>query len=166
MFSADESASDNSLVAVGEASIVVENNYGYDSPLSTTLGRTTPGGFARVDAVPSGEPGGPETPGVRGRVELGRDRSDVGGEGVARDRSRLRLHDPLQPLGRPRVVRHGDRRRHRRDGVLVRTGTGSMFNNHYSAVTFAPDGSLYVATLAGWCGCATTSRTLETARPA
>jgi outer membrane protein assembly factor BamB len=31
----------------------------------------------------------------------------------------------------------------------VRTGTGSMFNNHYSAVTLAPDGSLYVATLAG-----------------
>ena len=31
----------------------------------------------------------------------------------------------------------------------MRTGTGSMFNNHYSAVTLAPDGSLYVATLAG-----------------
>ena len=31
----------------------------------------------------------------------------------------------------------------------VRTGTGTMFNNHYSAVTLAPDGSLYVATLAG-----------------
>ena len=50
VFSAAESASDNSLVAVGEASIVVENNYGYDSPLTTTLGRATPGGLARVDA--------------------------------------------------------------------------------------------------------------------
>ena len=31
----------------------------------------------------------------------------------------------------------------------VRTGTGEAFNNHYSAITLAPDGSLYVATLAG-----------------
>jgi hypothetical protein len=31
----------------------------------------------------------------------------------------------------------------------VRTGTGLLFNNHYAAVTLAPDGSLYIATLAG-----------------
>jgi len=31
----------------------------------------------------------------------------------------------------------------------VRTGIGTLFNNHYSAVTLAPDGSAYVATLAG-----------------
>ena len=28
-------------------------------------------------------------------------------------------------------------------------GTGEAFNNHYSAITLAPDGSLYAATLAG-----------------
>ena len=31
----------------------------------------------------------------------------------------------------------------------VRTGTGIFANNHYSAVTIAPDGSAYVATLGG-----------------
>ena len=36
-----------------------------------------------------------------------------------------------------------------RTAFSVRTGTGSMFNNHYAAVTLAPDGSVYVATLAG-----------------
>ena len=36
-----ESATDNSLVAVGDASVVVENNYGYDGPWSTLLGRAT-----------------------------------------------------------------------------------------------------------------------------
>ena len=31
----------------------------------------------------------------------------------------------------------------------VRTGTGILANNHYSAVTIAPDGSAYAATLGG-----------------
>jgi hypothetical protein len=31
----------------------------------------------------------------------------------------------------------------------VRTGTGTLFNNHYAAVTLGPDGSAYVATLGG-----------------
>ena len=31
----------------------------------------------------------------------------------------------------------------------VRTGPGLLFNNHYAAVTLGPDGSAYVATLAG-----------------
>src|SRR5262245_64815646 len=30
-----------------------------------------------------------------------------------------------------------------------RTGLGTQFNNHYAAITIAPDGSAYVATLAG-----------------
>jgi hypothetical protein len=36
-----------------------------------------------------------------------------------------------------------------RTAFSVRTGTGTLFNNHYSAVTLAPDGSAYVATLGG-----------------
>jgi hypothetical protein len=31
----------------------------------------------------------------------------------------------------------------------VRTGLGTLFNNHYAAVTIAPDGSAFIATLAG-----------------
>ena len=52
LFGKGESASDNSLVAVGDASVVVENNYGYEGPWSTLVGRATTGGLARVDADP------------------------------------------------------------------------------------------------------------------
>ena len=31
----------------------------------------------------------------------------------------------------------------------VRTGTGTLMNNHYAAITLGPDGSAYIATLAG-----------------
>ena len=41
VFADDASATDNSLVAVGPAGVVVENNHGYSSPLSTVLGRAT-----------------------------------------------------------------------------------------------------------------------------
>src|SRR5262245_29601351 len=52
VFDNGESASDNSLVAVADAGVVVENNYGYKAPWTTLLGRATPGGLARVDANP------------------------------------------------------------------------------------------------------------------
>ena len=31
----------------------------------------------------------------------------------------------------------------------VRTGTGTLMNNHYAAITLGPDGSAYIATLGG-----------------
>ena len=31
----------------------------------------------------------------------------------------------------------------------VRTGTGVLMNNHYAAMTIAPDGAAWIATLAG-----------------
>ena len=36
-----------------------------------------------------------------------------------------------------------------RTAFSVRTGLGTLMNNHYAAVTLAPDGSAYIATLAG-----------------
>jgi PQQ enzyme-like repeat protein len=142
VFGNDESASDNSLVAVGDASVVVENNYGYSGPWTTMAGRATPGGLARVDA------------GV-----------DGGGCGVAW------TSDEIAPTSVAKVslatglvyayttrpswwgvsawyltaldARTGE------TAWSVRTGTGTLFNNHYAAVTLGPDGSAYVATLGG-----------------
>jgi hypothetical protein len=147
VFSAAESASDNSLVAVGEASVVVENNYGYDSPLTTTLGRAIPGGLARVDAVPSGGTGGARECQVAWTSE------EIAPTSVAK----VSLANGLVYAYTTRSSRWGVQAWYvtaidaaTGDAVFsVRTGTGSMFNNHYSAVTLAPDGSLYVATLAG-----------------
>ncbi len=49
-FAEDESATERSLVSVGTG-VVVQNTAGYDGRLSTALGRTPPGGLARVDVV-------------------------------------------------------------------------------------------------------------------
>ena len=48
VFDNGASATENSLVSVGDG-VIVENNYGYDGPQSTLLGRATSGGIARVD---------------------------------------------------------------------------------------------------------------------
>jgi hypothetical protein len=146
VFSAAESATDNSLVAVGEASVVVENNYGYDSPLTTTLGRATPGGLARVDAVPAGGTGGRE-------CQVAWTSEEIAPTSVAK----VSLANGLVYAYTTRSSHWGVQAWYvtaidaatGETAFSVRTGTGSMFNNHYSAVTLAPDGSLYVATLAG-----------------
>ena len=36
-----------------------------------------------------------------------------------------------------------------RTAFSVRTGTGVLMNNHYAAMTIAPDGAAWIATLAG-----------------
>ncbi|WP_372734985.1 hypothetical protein [Nocardioides sp.] len=144
VFEPGESASDNSLVAVGDAGVVVENNYGYTAPWTTILGRTTPGGFARVDAI---------------------------GTGTDRECAVTWTSDVISPTSVPKVslangLLYSYSTQPSRWGVQawyisaidaatgeetyrVRTGTGEAFNNHYSAITLAPDGSLFVATLAG-----------------
>lgn len=147
VFSAAASATDNSLVAVGEAAVVVENNYGYDSPLTTTLGRAVAGGLARVEAVPAAGGGAGRECRVTWTSE------EIAPTSVAK----VSLANGLVYAYTTRSSRWGVQAWYvtaidaaTGDTVFsARTGTGSMFNNHYSAVTLAPDGSLYVATLAG-----------------
>lgn len=140
VFEDGESASDNSLVAVGPSAVVVENNYGYTGALRTVLGRTTPGGFARVDVV-DGECGvvwtNPQVaPTSVAKVSLA--------NGLVYAYTKRR-----SLLGVNAWYFTAISARTGRTVFSVRTGIGSMFNNHHSAVTLAPDGSAYVATLAG-----------------
>ncbi len=133
------SATENSLVSVGDG-VIVENNYGYSGPQSTLLGRATRAGIARVD--------------------LDGDTCRV-----------VWTSDEIAPTSVPKVsletgllYAYTKRRtwwgvsawyltaldvRTGRTAFSVRTGLGTLMNNHYSAVTLAPDGSAYVATLAG-----------------
>lgn len=53
VFKRRRSATDNSLIAVGR-SLIVENNYGYSGPTSTTDGKTTYPGLARVSFTRKG----------------------------------------------------------------------------------------------------------------
>jgi hypothetical protein len=142
VFGQGASASDNSLVAVGDASVVVENNYGYKAPWTTLLGRATPGGLARVDADPA-----------TGRCTVGW-RSD---EDAPTSVAKVSLATGLVYAYTTRPSWWGVSAwyltaidaRTGETAFSVRTGTGALFNNHYSAVTLGPDGSAYVATLGG-----------------
>lgn len=132
------SATENSIVAVGRA-VLVENNFGYTGPAATTLGATTAPGIARVD--------------------LGRDGCSVrwtSREVAPTSVPKASLANGLlyvytKPAGEPSDpwyvtaidVDTG------RTAWRRLTGTGSQWNNHYAAIYLGPDGSLYVATLAG-----------------
>jgi hypothetical protein len=142
VFGKGESASDNSLVAVGDASVVVENNYGYQAPWTTMVGRSVPGGLARVDADPEA-----------GECTVGWRSDEVAPTSVAK----VSLATGLVYAYTTRSSWWGVSAwyltaidaRTGETAFSVRTGTGTLFNNHYSAVTLGPDGSAYVATLAG-----------------
>ena len=117
VFGSDASASDNSLVAVGDAGVVVENNDGYSGPWSAwTSDEIAPTSVAKV-SLATGLVYAYTTPpswwGVSAWYLTAID------------------------------ARTGE------TAWSVRTGTGTLFNNHYAAVTLGPDGSAYVATLGG-----------------
>ena len=140
VFGKGESASDNSLVAVGDASVVVENNYGYEAPWTTLAGRATPGGLARVDAD-------------GGECTVGWTSDEIAPTSVAK----VSLATGLVYAYTTRASWWGVSAWYLtavdagtgETAFSVRTGNGTLFNNHYSAITLGPDGSAYVATLAG-----------------
>ncbi|MDX6374984.1 MAG: hypothetical protein QOD98_3972 [Nocardioidaceae bacterium] len=142
VFGEGESASDNSLVAVGDASVVVENNYGYRAPWTTMVGRATAGGLARVDADPD-----------TGECSVGWRSDEIAPTSVAK----VSLATGLVYAYTTRKSWWGVSAwyltaidaRTGETAFSVRTGTGTLFNNHYSAVTLGPDGSAYVGTLGG-----------------
>jgi len=142
VFGKGESASDNSLVAVGDASVVVENNYGYRAPWTTMLGRATVGGLARVDA----DPGSRE-------CTIGWRSDQIAPTSVAKVSlaTGLVYAYTTQPSwwGVTAWYLTAIDARTGETAFSVRTGTGTLFNNHYSAVTLGPDGSAYVGTLGG-----------------
>ena len=139
VFGRDAGATENSLVSVGDG-VIVENNYGYAGPQSTLLGRATTPGLARVDldgdecrvAWSSRQVAPTSVP----KVSLA--------NGLLYAYTKRPTWWGVSAWYLTAVdVRTG------RTAFSVRTGLGTLMNNHYSAVTLAPDGSAYVATLAG-----------------
>lgn len=140
VFGDGESASAGSLVAVGARGVVVENNYGYTGPLRTVLGRSTPGGLARVDVVDGAcqvaWTNAQASPTSTAKVSLENGLVYA----VTKQRSLLGVNAWYFTAMSARTGR---------TAFSVRTGIGALFNNHHSAVTLGPDGSAYVATLGG-----------------
>jgi hypothetical protein len=136
VFRPGRSATENSLVAVGN-SVIVENNYGYTGPLSTLYGRTTEPGVSKVDLDHC-------------RVEWTSD--EIAPSCVAKMSLQAGLLYVYAKPARTNAaawyftaidVRTG------RTAFRVLTGTGVQWNNHYAAITLGPDGAAYVATLGG-----------------
>ncbi len=139
VFEDGESATENSLVSVGDG-VIVENNYGYAGPLSTTLGRTTSPGLARVDVSADG-------------CSVAWTSDEVAPTSVPKVSLANGLLYAYTTTASAWLVnawyltsidvRTGE------TAFSVRTGTGLLSNNHYAAVTLSPEGAAYIATLSG-----------------
>lgn len=139
VFADGESATDNSLIAMGDA-IFVENNYGY-ALLSVAGGRTSVPGLARIDVSDAG-------------CEVGWTNDEVVipslvSKGVAANgvvltytkRPNLLGFDEWWFTGVDAVA--GQERWRRLAGV------GPLLNNHYAAAYVGPGGDVYVGTVSG-----------------
>ncbi|PUA79880.1 hypothetical protein [Nocardioides currus] len=139
VFADDASATGSSLVSVGDG-VVVENNEGYGGPLSTLLGRGTSQGLARVDVA-------------GGACTVAWTSDQVAPSGLAK----VSLANGLLYTYTKRPSWWGVSAwyltaldaRTGRTVFSVRTGTGVLMNNDHAAMTIAPDGTAWIATLAG-----------------
>jgi hypothetical protein len=138
VFRPGESATENTLVAVGH-SVVAENNYGYENPGSTMLGRSTTPGVARVGVTAdncgllwSSDVTAPTSvPKVSLKTGLLYVYEKPGG--VEQDPWYVTALD----------VRTG------RTAWRRLTGTGAQWNNHYAAIYLSSSRVAYIATPAG-----------------
>jgi len=138
VFATGTSDTENSLTAVGN-SLFVENNYGYKDPTSTLGGKTTTPGIARVDVVD-------------GTCSVAWTSNVVAPTSVPKASLAAGL---LYVYSKPKKllidawyftaidIRTG------RTVYSRLTGTGPAYNNHYASIYLGPDGSAYIATLAG-----------------
>jgi len=141
VFSKGASATDNSLIAARN-SLVVENNYGYTGPASTTNGATTRPGLERVDIRKDNR--GCRTiwrstetaPSVVPKVSLE--------AGLVYTYTKPPRSDDVDAWYFTALNWCTGRRYYRR-----LTGTGLGFNNNYAPVTIGPDGAAYVGVLGG-----------------
>jgi outer membrane protein assembly factor BamB len=105
-------------------------------------GRATTGGLARVDADPA-----------TGECTVGWTSAEIAPTSVAKVSLATGLvyayTKPRSPWGAGAWYLTALDARTGRTVWAVRTGLGAAFNNHYAAIALAPDGSAYVATLAG-----------------
>ena len=136
VFGEDASATENSLVAVGD-DVIVENNQGYSGPWSTMLGRAPVGGIARVRSdcsVAWTSPVVAPTSVPKASLATGL----------------LYVYEkPPNWWGVNAWYLTGVDLRTGRTWFRVRTGIGTLANNHYAAVTLSPAGAAYIATLGG-----------------
>lgn len=134
------STTENSLVAAG-SSLIIENNYGYSGVQATLLGKSTTPGMARVMIDDDGchvawTNNDVIAPSSVAKASLGNGLVYAYTKPVRKD-----LIDAWYVTAID--IRTGETAWSRL------TGTGIQWNNHYAAIYLGPDGTLYVATVAG-----------------
>jgi hypothetical protein len=143
VFGAHMASNENSLIAT-DRSIIVENNHGYTNPLvSTTGGRTTTPGIARVDLTGKG---GCRTAWTNESVSIPSLISKMSlANGLIYTYTKPEGPDAnTDPWYFTAIDFH--------TGKVVYqqlAGTGVFFNNHYAGAYLGPDGTLYVGVLGG-----------------
>ncbi len=160
VFAAGRSATDNSMIAFGDA-IIVENNYGYTGPeqmppamTPTRNTPTTEPGVTRIDV--DYENGGCRTGWRNKRVRVPTSVSKVSTatglvyvyEHPSAEQVRYTEGEPATGPEDPWYLTALDARNGRRVWSVL-TGTGLGFNNNYAPITFGPDGTAYVGVLGG-----------------
>ena len=139
VFGEGESATENSLIALGDA-LVVESNYGY-SVTAVAGGHSTVPGLARIDVSPGGCEVGWESAGIT--------IPSLVSKGLLADGAVLTYTKEPSLLGTDAWwftavdAQSGEVRWRRLAGV------GPLLNNHYAAGYVGPDGSIYVGTISG-----------------
>ncbi len=139
VFDDDASATGSSLVSVGTG-VVVENNHGYASPMSTVLGFATSPGVARVDLAN----GACSTRWTSDRVAPSSVAKASWATGLVYTYTKRPSWTGVSSWYVTAIDAASGRTM-----WSVRTGTGMLMNNDHAAIAIAPDGSLWVATLAG-----------------
>jgi hypothetical protein len=142
VFQPGTTSNENSLIAT-DRSIVVENNFGYKSPLKdTTHGRTTKSGIARVDVD---EDGTCRTLWTNDTISIPSLISKMSlANGLIYTYTKPRGPATTDPWYFTAVDFH--------TGEVVYSrlaGTGLLFNNHYAGAYLGPNGTVYVGVLSG-----------------
>ena len=140
VFGKGASDTENSLIAAGNA-LIVENNYGYTSPVSTEFGRVTKPGLARVDVDANGNGchlvwanTSISAPTVVPKLSLA--------NGLVYTYTKTtQVTDPWYWTALD----------FRTGAVIWRSlaGSGVGFNNNYAGITLGPTGTAYLGTLGG-----------------
>lgn len=160
VFPRGRGATDNSLIAFGDA-LVVENNYGYTGPEqvppSTSPNRNTPTtvpGVARIDVDYAHGRCHVAWRNTRVRVPSSVSKASTATglvyvyEHPSARQVRYTSGEPATGPEDPWYLTALDARTGRRVWSVL-TGTGLGYNNNYAPITLGPDGTAYVGTLGG-----------------
>lgn len=142
VFAPGRSATENTLIGYGR-SLVVENNAGYDVFLTMRHGRTSAPGLARVDIRE--DESGCDVVWESGIVSQTTVPKLSIATGLVYAYSKL----PNAPDGTDAYYFTGIDFTTGETAFRVLTGTGVRYDNHWAAITLAPDGTAFVGVLNG-----------------